>query len=211
MIKPPRNQNRPGEQSGFTLAEVAVTLVIVSITLIFVLQGLAQARLTAFYTTDRKIARQLALETLSQIESGLYWEDVQESGDKLVGTYAEEGYESFEYEVLFGEEDDFRMSPQGLDNNEYSGFDSWSRDRDSDRDGVSDSEEIGGSDEDEEEIAEPYEVVRIQVMFPTLGMPDVTNTIVLERWITWKLVYGEDEDEEGEDGNEDSPSGGDSR
>ncbi len=195
MIRPPRNSDSSGERSGFTLAEVAVTLVIVSITLIFVLQGLTQARLTAFYTTDRKIARQLALETLSQIESGLYWEDVQEPGDKLMGTYAEEGYEAFEYEVLFGEGDDFRMSPQGLDNNEYSGFDSWSQDRDSDRDGVSDSDEVGGS-EDEEEIKEPYKVVRSQVLFPTNGMPDVNNTIVLERWITWELVYGEDEDEE---------------
>lgn len=198
-----------GERAGFTLAEVAVTLVIVGIALVFVLQGLSQAKMTSYFTTNRKIARQLAMETLSQIESGLYWEDVQEGGDRLVGSYAEEGYEAFEYEVLFGEEDDFSLRPRGLDQRDPGSFDSWSRDPDSDRDGIPDSEESESSStydeegDEEEEAEEPYEIVRIQVLFPKVGLPDAENSIVLERWIPWDQVYGEDEEEaEGAEGEE---------
>ena len=203
---------RAGDSGGFTLAEVAVTLVIVAIALVFVLQGLSQAKVTAYHTTNRKIARTLALESLSQVESGLFWDDIEPGGDRLIGTYAEEGFEAYEYEILFGDEDDFTLQPQDLDRREPGKFDSWSRDPDSDRDGIPDSEEIDSSrddsDEDEEAAEEPYEIVRIQVLFPNVGLPDASNVLVLERWIPWEQVYGESEDDEeggssAEDGLED--------
>ena len=80
-------------RAGFTLAEVAVTLVIVAIGLTLVLQGLNTSKMSAAQTHNRKVARELALLTLGEIEAGLYWEDLNSSSDILAGTYAEAGYE----------------------------------------------------------------------------------------------------------------------
>lgn len=206
-MRPLLRRPKGAARGGFTLAEVAVTLVIVGIALVFVLQGLSQAKLTAYFTANRKIARQLGMETLSQVEAGMFWEDVQEGGDRILGSYAEEGYEAFEYELLFGDEDDFTMRPQGLDRGEEGDFSSWSRNRDTDRDGIPDNEEVDSTrsdDEEDEEVEEPYEIVRIQVLFPKVGLPDSENLIVLERWIPWVLVYGEDEDDEPQDDGADA-------
>ena len=63
-------------RAGFTLAEVAVTLVIVAIGLLFVLQGLSTSKFTAAQTHNRKLARELALVTLGEIQAGLYRDDL---------------------------------------------------------------------------------------------------------------------------------------
>jgi prepilin-type N-terminal cleavage/methylation domain-containing protein len=160
-------------RSGFTLAEVAVTLVIVGIALVLVLQGLNTAKLTAAHTHQRKVARELALFTLGQVESGLYWEEV---GDRLYGTYAEEGYPEFTWEVALGD-DAFTEEEEG-----YGPYDSF-RDRP-----VAEDEE-----EEDEDATEPFEKVRIRVDFPKLG--ELENTLTLERWIPWTQVYGEEEED----------------
>ena len=51
-------------RAGFTLAEVAVTLVIVAIGPTLVLQGLNTSKMSAAQTHNRKVARELALLTL---------------------------------------------------------------------------------------------------------------------------------------------------
>ena len=75
--------------AGFTLAEVAVTLVIVAITLTLVLQALTNAKLTAANTRNIKLARDLGLLTLGQVEAGLLQDEIR---DFYSGSYAEEGY-----------------------------------------------------------------------------------------------------------------------
>ena len=156
-------------RSGFTLAEVAVTIVIVGIGLLLVLQGLNTAKLLSVQTRNYKLAHELALLTLGQVESGLYQEDIE---DGLVGTYAEEGYPDFAFEVVVGDEA-FR------EQRDDRSFDSWAP-RESDED-----------DEDEEDAEEPFEKVRVRVVFPKVQ--EVKNELVLERWIPWTQVYGESE------------------
>ncbi len=169
-------------RAGFTLAEVAVTLVIVGIGLVFVLQGVNLAKVTAAHTHYRKVARDLALVTLGQIESGLYWEELDgTSGDTLSGTYAEEGFEAWHYEVVLGEEEFTATEDEyGYDQDGY--HDSWLAAQEREDRAREDQ------DQDEEEITEPFEKVRIKVTFPKLGERD--NALVLERWIPWDQVYG---------------------
>ena len=165
-------------RAGFTLAEVAVTILIVGFGLVLVLQGLNTAKLTAAHTRNYKLARELALQTLGQIESGLFQEDIE---DGLLGTYAEEGYPDFAFEVVVGDEAFRERRDDG-------GYDSWAP-RDSDED----------EQEEDEESEEPFEKVRVRVTFPKVQ--EVSNELVLERWIPWKQVYGETEEEEGAPGS----------
>ncbi len=167
-------------RSGFTLAEVAVTLVIVGVGLVLVMQGMNTAKLTAAHTYNRKVARQLALLTLGEVQSGLFWEDIDE---RLTGSYSEEGFPEWYWEVAVGDDalTDLSEPDATLEH------DSWRRD------------EYDDDDEDEDEESEqPFEKVRIQVTFPKLG--EWPNFITLERWIPWAQVYGEDDDEEDGDG-----------
>jgi prepilin-type N-terminal cleavage/methylation domain-containing protein len=157
---------------GFTLVEVAVTIVIVGIGLLSLLQGLNEAKLTAAHTRNLKLSRELALYTLGQIEAGQFQEDI-EAG--LKGSYAEQGYPDFTYEVIVGDES-FSEELEG------GAFDSWApRDEDD------------GTDEEDEEAEEPFEKVKIRITFPQLH--EFKSELVLERWMPWKQVYGEQEED----------------
>lgn len=173
---------RTGSRGGFTLAEVAVTIVIVGISLVLVLQGLNTSKSIAAQTRYQKLARSLGLVTLGQVESGLFQEDIENG---LVGTYSEEGYPEIAYEVVVGDES-FREA------NENGQFDSWAP-----RDDEKEAEE-------DEEIEEPFEKVKIRITFPKILL--MSNEILLERWMPWKQVHGEGE--EGDAGTSGSGSTG---
>ena len=155
-------------RAGFTLAEVAVTIVIMGIGLLLVLQGLNTAKLTAAHTRNYKLARELALLTIGQIESGLFQDDIENG---LQGSYADEGYPDFAYEVIVGDET-FRQP----DEDGY--FDSWEP-----------TEEDADDEDPAEETEEPFEKVKIRITYPKVQ--ELANELILERWIPWKQVYGE--------------------
>jgi len=175
-------------RGGFTLAEVAVTLLIVSFALVLVLQGLNTAKFSAAQTHNRKVARELALLTLGRVESGLYWEDLNGEPGEIPGSYAEEGYEDWRYTIGFGE--DYRPDEYASEDEEDGYWDNWAWEREQER------ERLEEEDVDEDEIpAEPYEEVYVTVYFPKLG--EYPNKLTIERWIPWVQVYGEDEEAEG--------------
>lgn len=184
-------------RSGFTLAEVAVTIVIIGIGLVLILQGLNAAKMTAAHTHNSKLARDLAMVTLGEIESGLYSEEVEDSEDTLSGSYAEQGYQEFYWEVVLGDE-----TFPDLPDEESDRFDSWRPDP------YDDDLDEDDEESDEEDEGEPYEKVKIRVTFPPLK--DFTNTLIFEKWVPWDQVYGVDEeDEEGADPEAASGGGGD--
>lgn len=186
-------------RAGFTLAEVAVTLLIVSMGLVLVMQGLTTAKHSAATTHFRKVARELGGLTLGQLEAGLFWEDLQgggSSGDVLTGNYAEEGYEEFSYELVLGDEQ-FSEERQDYDKN-GSYHDTWAYERERERD------RKDADDEDEDAVTEPFQKARIRVTYPRLG--EAGNTLVIERWIPWELVYGS----EGSETAKPSDDGGES-
>ena len=164
-MRPPSSHSR----SGFTLAEVMVALLLVGGFLVYIVAGLNTSKMAAAHTQALKQARELGLYTLSQLEAGLYWEDID---DTITGTYSELGYEYFSFEVAVGE-DNFPSEQNDPD----SPYNMWDRDDDDDE------------DEDEEEL--PYEKVRVRVEFPQFS--EFTNELILERWIPWKQIYGEEE------------------
>lgn len=184
-------------RAGFTLAEVMVTLMIVAIGLVLVLEGLQRSKISAAQTHNRKVARQLAQLTVGQLEAGLFWEELDGASkdEVLTGTYAEEGYEDFHYEMVLGQEE-FRDESSRYDDRGY--HDSWEYEREREQ-RLSDDE-----DEDDEEAAEPFQKVRIRVSYPNFG--EQASSFVLERWIPWELVYGSED--EGAKASEDSTSGG---
>ena len=167
---------------GFTLAEVAVTIVIVGIGMLLVLQGLNTAKLTAAHTRNTKLARELALTTLGQIASGQFQEDIQ---DGLDGSYAEEGYPEFSFEVVVGDDSFRETTTDGP-------FDSWAP-RDDRREEDEDEEK-----DPQEETDEPFEKVKIKITFPKIDVAkeQLKNELVLEEWIPWKQVYGQKEEAE---------------
>ena len=196
--------------SGFTLAELAVTIVIVGISLVLLLQGLGGAKAQAYYTQQIKIANQLARKTLGEIAAGEYAEEAEFGID---GSYADDDYPEFFYEVYFGEEDFPSEARRGSNDGRH---DSWEhqrlqaeRDRELEED--EDTTNRAGEDEDEEP-REPFQKVFIRVTFPVAG--DYEGVHELQQWIPWDQVYGPDEDEEeaaaNADGNEasDGNSGG---
>ena len=166
---------RSARRAGFTLAEVAITIVIVGIGLVLVLQGLNTAKITAAQTRNEKLARELGLYTLGQIESGLYQEDI-ESG--LTGNYSDLGYAAFAYEVVVGDESFAETDPNAP-------FDSWKPRTQKQLD-----DEKKKADE---QLPEPYEKVKIRVTFPKYA--EYQNQLVLERWSPWVQVYGEKEED----------------
>lgn len=176
---------RPSPRSGFTLAEVAVTLLIVSFALVLILQGLNTAKFSAAQTHNRKVARELALLTLGRVEAGFFWEDLDGESDRLYGTYAEEGYEDWRWELGFGE--DNRPEEYAPDQDDSGYWDNWQWERERERD------QREEDDVDEEQVAEPYEEVFVTVHFPKLG--EFPNVLTIERWVPWEQVYGEDSDQ----------------
>ena len=150
---------RRQSSSGFTLAEVAVTLVIAGIGLVLILQGLNTARSEVAHTSFRKTARQLAMLTLGQVEAGLFWEEGEDI-DRLDGNYEEEGYPEYTWEIVLGDDNFSNETDPTLE------FDTYRH-----RQEVEDERraEEDSDDEDEEDVEEPFEKVRVRVIFPKLG------------------------------------------
>lgn len=172
----------PQGRRGFTLVEVAVTLIIVGITLLWVLEGMNRAKMTAAQTHNSKLAAELALQTLAEIESGLYWEDIdQQLG--LMGNYAEEGYEAFAYEVVLGDETFTDASEEEEGTLPHDAFDEKLRKKE-------EAEREKDDSEEEDEVEEVYERVKIKVTFPKTT--EETPEVILERWIPWIQVYGQE-------------------
>lgn len=163
---------------GFTLAEVAVTIAIVGLALAWMLQTLSSSKMTAAYSRNLKLARELSLYTLGQIESGLFEEELE--NERIEGVYADEGYPDFAFEAVIGDES---LSP---DPTNQQSFDNWRHERDQ-RDRKRSS---ATSDEDEEEVEEPYERIQVRVTFPKLG--ELKNEYVIERWLPWRQLHPEE-------------------
>ena len=167
------HRSREKLKAAFTLVEVAVTILIVGIALTLVLQSLNTSKLRAKQTQHLKIANELGSLTMGRVSAGLYREEVD---TYLSGSYSEEGYPEFTFEVTFGD----TQFPSSDDNEPGARFDNWY------------DEEEEYDDEDEEET-EPYEKVKIRITFPALS--EYSNQIEMERWIPWAQVYEEEEGE----------------
>ncbi len=159
-------------RAAFTLAEVAVTIALVGLALAWLLQTLNTSKVTAAYTRNLKLARELALLTLGQIESGLYEEEVDE--DRIDGTYAEEGYPDFVFEAVIGDEN-FRPDP-----NDQQAFDNWRHEQ---------QQKSRTKKEEDEEAEQPYEKIQIKVTFPQIQ--ELDNEYSIERWIPWRVLHPE--------------------
>ncbi|MBL8863009.1 MAG: prepilin-type N-terminal cleavage/methylation domain-containing protein [Planctomycetes bacterium] len=162
---------RRSSRSGFTLAELAVTIVIVGIAVLPLLQMLSSAKLMAAHTRNTKVARDLGLLTLAQIESGLLRDDIDTG---MSGNYAEEGWPDFSFEIAVGDD----ALPQVRQDGRY---DSWAPKPDAQSE----------RDAEEEQSEEPFEKVRVRVAYPKIH--EYSNEVTLERWIPWNQVYGEAE------------------
>jgi len=177
--------------AGFTLAEVAVTIVIVGAMLIYLLQGLSGTKLLAAQTRNNKLARELALAKLGQVGSGLFQEDIDKG---LTGTFADEGYPDFSYEIVVGDET-FLDDGDGEDIRDDR-FDSWNEPS------LADPK---STDPNEEPVEKPFEKVRIRVLSPKIQ--EFSNRLTLEQWFPWVQVYGEkEEDQQGLPGTSNSSS-----
>lgn len=159
---------------GFTLVEVAVTIVILGVGLTMTLQALNTAKLRAAQTRNYKLARDLALYTLGEIESGLYRDELR---DRFQGTYAEQDQPDFSFEVVLGDQQ-LRDRPDARTQGFHDRF--AQRQYDEERDPARTKEE--------EQAAKPFEKVKIRVVFPALS--DFSNELILERWMPWDQVYG---------------------
>jgi hypothetical protein len=158
-----------------------VALAIVSMFVVGLVLSLNRSAVTQAQVRNLKVARELGLYTLGQIEAGLYWEEID---DQIVGTYADLGFPDFSFEAAIGD--------QGFDSDldETSDrYDPWADDEDDDSD-------------DEEEVEEAYEQVRIKVSF--FKLESYKNELELERWIPWEQVYGPSE-EDAEAAEDNSP------
>ncbi|HIF40989.1 MAG TPA: type II secretion system protein [Planctomycetes bacterium] len=177
---------------GFTLVEAALAIALVGMALTATLQILQASKLSAAHTRDQKTARVLALKTLGEIESGIRWDELDE-GALLSGSYAEDDYPAFYWELAVGDQ---QFSIQE-DVDPYGPIDNWAlrRERDEYLE-ANEDEDLGG-----EESAKPYEKIRIRVTYPKYS--DLENELTLERWIRWDQVY---RPEEGEDGEEAAPA-----
>ncbi|MCB9916387.1 MAG: type II secretion system protein [Planctomycetes bacterium] len=174
----------PRRRGGFTLVEIAVTLLIISIGLTLCVESLFTAKHQAAHTRNLKLARELGTMTLGQIESGMYQEELQSGWS---GSYAQEGYPDFYFDVLLGDD---MFEEQEVDVYDDSGFHDTFADRRERQE-----EARREADEDEEEVEEPFERVKLRVTFPKTKQ--FKNQLVLESWMPWEQVYGPDEDESG--------------
>lgn len=171
---------RTTSRTAFTLVEVAVSLVIIGIGLTLCLQSLQMAKQQAAQTRNLKLARELGVMTLGQIEAGLFQEEIDSSYSE---TYAQEGYPDFFFEVLLGDED---FEDQGYDEDQDGFHDAFEARRQRREDEADDS--------DEEDVAEPYEMVKIRVSFPRIHQ--YKNYLDMESWMVWEQVYGKEEEDE---------------
>jgi prepilin-type N-terminal cleavage/methylation domain-containing protein len=167
-----RGETTARVRGGFTLAEVAVTLAIVGLTLVTLLQGLNTAKITSAHTRNQKLASELGRLTIGRVAAGLYREEL-DVGGYLSGTYAEDGYPEFQWEVLLG--------PEEFADPDDDGYQSR----------FNNLVDFAGDDEDEHD-EEPFERVQVRVIFPALR--DFPNDLVLELWIPWTQVYGSEDD-----------------
>lgn len=180
MAAAPRAHVRP--RAGFTLAEVAVTIAIVALALTLVVQSLNRATLTAAHTRNYRLARELALYTLGQLESrsGPFEEDLEEY---MEGSYADEGEPNFRWELLLGDETFYEVPEDGSES-----FDYWAW-----RDEL-EADQNGTDEEDEEDQEQPFEKVHIRVLFPQIQ--EFASELILERWVPWDQIYTDEEQDE---------------
>ena len=186
-------------RQGFTLAEVAVTIALIGLALAWMLQVLNASKLTAAYSRNLKLSRELALLTLGQIESGQFSDDLDD--ERFEGTYAEEGYPDFSFEVVLGDEN-FRPDPT-----DQRAFDNWEAERQR-REREERAEESEDAEGEEEDPA--YEKIQVKVTFPKVQ--DMRNEYILERWLPWRQLHPDDAEgaEAGagaSEGGDDAPTG----
>ncbi len=173
-----KSGGRNPASSGFTLAEVAVTILVIGIGLVMVMQSLHGTKLTAAHTRNQRLANDLARLTLGKVAAGYFWDELED--DRHEGDFYEEGYPEFYFEVLCGEEEEF-FDDRYEDDQE--GPFPWSRNDYSDDD-----------DEEDEEVEQAYVLVRVRVTFPQIR--EYENKITLEWNVPPAQIYGEgDEDE----------------
>jgi hypothetical protein len=165
----------PRRRAAFTLAEVAVTIAVVGLAMVYMLQALSTAKMTAAHTRNLKLSKELALLTLGRIESGLYEEELDD--EIIEGNYSEEGYPDFSFQAAIGDEN----LPERVDDGTF--FDNWQW------------EDEQAEDEDEEELEQPYEKIQIRVLFPQIQ--ELKNELVIERWVAWDQLHPPDDDDGG--------------
>jgi prepilin-type N-terminal cleavage/methylation domain-containing protein len=168
---------RPGARSAFTLAEVAVTIAVVGLAMVYMLQALSTAKMTAAHTRNLKLSKELALLTLGRIESGLYEEELDD--EVIEGNYSEEGYPDFSFQAVIGDEN----LPERLDDGAF--FDNWQWEDDQE-------------EEDDEELEQPYEKIQIRVISPQIQ--ELKNELVIERWVAWDQLHPPEEEDDEEPG-----------
>lgn len=168
-------RTRGAVRGGFTLAEVAVTIAVVGLALVWMLQALNTSKVTAAYTRNLKLSRELALLRLGQIEAGLFNEEME--SERVLGSFADEGYPDFTFEAVIGEQGFLDYSESGA------AFDNWAEDR------------RRSEDEEDEETEQPYERVQIKVIFPPIQ--DLKNELVIERWLPWAQLHPPEEESSG--------------
>ncbi len=194
------------KRAGFTLAEAAITIALVGLTITYTLRALTAAQTTAAHTHEVKLAREMALRTLGEVATGQFLVD---GNEVLTGTYDEEVAPFMAYEIAFGDAVlPTRSSEQRFGDERP--FDNWQA-----------REQYRLENDTEEEVDgehEPFEKVIIRVTFPKHS--DLQDYIELESWIPWEQVYGEDDpldeaaegDENTDDqGNTDSGENSDER
>jgi uncharacterized membrane protein YgcG len=165
-----RVRRRGRAAAGFTLAEVAVTVVIVGMALTLLVQGLNKAKIDAAQTRNLKLARELGLYKLGEVESGIYMEDI-DSDSTLADTFAEQGQPEFRWEIALGDE-------TFVEQDSNAPFDSWAAKREKEQEDKSSTEE---------EAEQPYERVKVRVEFRRIA--EYKNEVVLERWLPWAQVH----------------------
>lgn len=183
----PRAPERAG--AGFTLAEAAITIALVGMVVVMILQGLEGAKMNALYVKNRKTAYELGVGLLGEVRVGLYREEL-ESG--MSGDFAEQDHPEFEWEVVLGD-DVFEEADRDDTDRPYDNY-QRRRELQEERDAERDSRFV---DEDEEAAAEePFEKIKVRVTYPKVRT--FPSELVLEAWVPWVEVYGEDEEEETE-------------
>jgi len=194
------------EGTGFTLAEVAVTLVIVGITLLLVMEGLNSSKMTAAQSNSRKIALELGLLTIARVECGQFWEELDGLQGSFSGTYAEEGYEAFQWELIIGD-DEFTEYDER--NRESAYFDSYAHRRSQQQEYEEDENLEQDAYGETGSTGGPYERVTIRVIYPKLI--DQPNELVLERWIPLDQVFGKSDEQIDQQDSASESEGGDGR
>ena len=170
-------KGRKSREGAFTLAEVAVTIALVGLAMVYLLQALTEAKEVAASTRNVKLSKELALLTLGRIESGLYEDELDD--DRIEGSYSEEGYPDFSFQAVIGEEN----LPQLYEEDGREFFDNWQWEEEQD------------DYDDDEEVEQPYEKIQVRVISPPIG--DAKNELVIERWVAWGQLHpSEEEDEE---------------